>query len=123
MICDTAGRLHNKVNLMNELNKLNRICEREKGDYHIHNVLVVDATTGQNALTQAKTFNDAVPLSGIIMTKLDGTAKGGVIIPILNELKIPIEYVGLGEKAEDLIPFNAKDFVEMLYHPDEDANS
>ena len=123
MICNTAGRLHNKVNLMNELNKLNRICEREKGDYHIHNVLVVDATTGQNALTQAKTFNDAVPLSGIIMTKLDGTAKGGVIIPILNELKIPIEYVGLGEKAEDLIPFNAKDFVEMLYHPDEDANS
>ena len=123
LICDTAGRLHNKVNLMNELNKLNRICEREKGDYHIHNVLVVDATTGQNALTQAKTFNDAVPLSGIIMTKLDGTAKGGVIIPILNELKIPIEYVGLGEKAEVLIPFNAKDFVEMLYHPDEDANS
>ena len=123
LICDTAGRLHNKVNLMNELNKLNRICEREKGDYHIHNVLVVDATTGQNALMQAKTFNDAVPLSGIIMTKLDGTAKGGVIIPILNELKIPIEYVGLGEKAEDLIPFNAKDFVEMLYHPEEDANS
>lgn len=123
LICDTAGRLHNKVNLMNELNKLNRICEREKGEYNIHNVLVVDATTGQNALMQAKTFNDAVPLSGIIMTKLDGTAKGGVIIPILNELKIPIEYVGLGEKAEDLISFNAKDFVEVLYQPAEEINS
>ncbi|MCH4072791.1 signal recognition particle-docking protein FtsY [Pseudoramibacter sp.] len=117
LICDTAGRLHNKVNLMNELNKLSRVVEREKGTYHVHNVLVVDATTGQNALNQAKTFNDAVKLQGIIMTKLDGTAKGGVIIPMINELKIPIEYVGLGEKVEDLVPFDAKDFVKMLYDP------
>jgi fused signal recognition particle receptor len=120
LICDTAGRLHNKVNLMNELNKLSRVVEREKGNYHVHNVLVVDATTGQNALNQAKTFNDAVKLQGIIMTKLDGTAKGGIIIPMINELKIPIEYVGLGEKVEDLVPFDAKDFVKMLYAPQKD---
>lgn len=117
LICDTAGRLHNKVNLMNELNKLSRVIEKEKGDYQIHNLLVVDATTGQNALNQAKIFNDAVKLQGIVMTKLDGTAKGGIVIPMINELKIPIEYVGLGEKAEDLVPFNAKDFVKLLYDP------
>lgn len=120
LLCDTAGRLHNKVNLMNELEKLSRIIEREGEGFHVHNLLVVDATTGQNALVQAKTFNEAVHLSGIVMTKMDSTAKGGVIIPIISELKVPVEYIGLGETADDLVPFNAKDFVKMLYEPDDD---
>lgn len=115
LICDTAGRLHNKVNLMNELEKLSRIIDREGQGFDVHNLLVVDATTGQNALTQARTFNEAVHLSGIVMTKMDGTAKGGVVIPIINELKIPVEYVGLGEGADDLVPFDAREFVKLLY--------
>jgi fused signal recognition particle receptor len=115
LICDTAGRLHNKVNLMNELEKLSRIIDREGEGFEVHNLLVVDATTGQNALVQARTFNKAVHLSGIVMTKMDGTAKGGVVIPMIHELKIPVEYVGLGEKADDLVPFDAREFVKLLY--------
>lgn len=115
LICDTAGRLHNKVNLMNELEKLSRIIDREGEGFEVHNLLVVDATTGQNALVQARTFNEAVHLNGIVMTKMDGTAKGGVVIPMIHELKIPVEYVGLGEKADDLVPFDAREFVKLLY--------
>ena len=115
LLCDTAGRLHNKVNLMKELEKITRVVEREGQGFSVHNLLVLDATTGQNALNQAKTFNDAVHLDGIVMTKMDGTAKGGVAIAIIDELQVPIEYVGIGEKPEDLIDFDAGDFVRMLY--------
>lgn len=115
LLCDTAGRLHNKVNLMKELKKITRVVEREGQGFSVHNLLVLDATTGQNALNQAKTFNDAVHLDGIVMTKMDGTAKGGVAIAIIDELQVPIEYVGIGEKPEDLIDFDAGEFVRMLY--------
>ena len=121
LICDTAGRLHNKVNLMKELEKITRTVNREGEGFDKHNLLVLDAGTGQNALNQARTFNEAVQLDGIIMTKMDGTAKGGVAISIIGELGIPIEYVGIGEKPEDLIPFNAKEFVQMLYETDNEA--
>lgn len=121
LICDTAGRLHNKVNLMKELEKITRTVNREGEGFDKHNLLVLDAGTGQNALNQARTFNEAVQLDGIIMTKMDGTAKGGVAISIIGELGIPIEYVGIGEKPEDLIPFNAKEFVQMLYETDDEA--
>lgn len=120
LICDTAGRLHNKVNLMKELEKVTRIIDREAADFDKHNLLVLDGTTGQNALVQAKTFNDAVHLDGIIMTKMDGTAKGGVVISIIAELGIPVEYIGIGEKPEDLVEFNAEDFVKVLYDVSED---
>lgn len=115
LLCDTAGRLHNKVNLMKELEKITRSVDREGPDFSRHNLLVLDATTGQNALNQAKTFNDAVHLDGIVMTKMDGTAKGGVAIAIIDALQVPIEYVGIGEKPEDLIDFDAGEFVRMLY--------
>lgn len=115
LLCDTAGRLHNKVNLMKELEKITRVVEREGQGFSVHNLLVLDATTGQNALNQAKTFNDAVHLDGIVMTKMDGTAKGGVAIAIIDALQVPIEYVGIGEKPEDLIDFDAGEFVRMLY--------
>ncbi|MEF9919128.1 MAG: signal recognition particle-docking protein FtsY, partial [Eubacterium sp.] len=118
LICDTAGRLHNKVNLMKELEKVTRIVDREATGFDKHNLLILDATTGQNALNQAKTFNDAVRLDGIVMTKMDGTAKGGVAISIIDALQIPIEYVGIGEKPEDLIDFDAGEFVRMLYETD-----
>lgn len=114
LIVDTAGRLHNKVNLMKELGKIGKVIEREGADYDRHNLLIVDATTGQNALNQARIFNEAIPLNGIVMTKMDGTSKGGVAISILKELKIPIEYVGVGETKDDLINFNARDFVDLL---------
>lgn len=122
LICDTAGRLHNKVNLMKELEKLSRVIEREGEEFSTHNLLVVDATTGQNALNQARTFNKAVHLDGIVMTKMDGTAKGGIVIPMISELQIPVEYIGIGEKPEDLIPFNARDFVHLLYTDDENTD-
>ncbi len=115
LICDTAGRLHNKVNLMNELSKLTRIIEREGEGFDKHNLLVVDATTGQNALIQGRTFNDAVRLDGIVMTKMDGTARGGIVIPLISELGVPVEYIGIGETADDLIPFDAEKFIDMLY--------
>jgi len=120
LIIDTAGRLHNKVNLMNELEKITRVIEREGNTFNVHNCLILDASTGQNALIQAKTFNDAVHLDGIILTKLDGTAKGGIAISIIGTLRIPIEYVGVGEKSDDLIEFDAKAFVKMLYQKDEE---
>ena len=123
LICDTAGRLHNKVNLMNELEKLTWVIEREGSEFNKHNLLVLDATTGQNALIQARTFNDAVHLDGMV-TKLDGTAKGGVVIPIISELQVPVEYVGIGEKKDDLIPFDAHAFVHLLYdESDQPENS
>ncbi|WKY48829.1 signal recognition particle-docking protein FtsY [Eubacteriaceae bacterium ES3] len=115
LICDTAGRLHNKVNLMNELQKISRVVKREGEGFKIHNLMVLDATTGQNALNQAKVFKDAVDVSGIVLTKLDGTAKGGIAISLIDEMQIPIEYVGIGEKSDDLIDFDAKKFVDMLF--------
>jgi fused signal recognition particle receptor len=115
LICDTAGRLHNKVNLMKELEKISRIINREGSGFTIHNLMVLDATTGQNAINQAKVFHDCVDISGIALTKLDGTAKGGIAISLIDELQIPIEYVGIGEKSEDLIDFDPKKFVDLLF--------
>lgn len=114
LIIDTAGRLHNKVNLMKELDKIGRVIDREGTNFSKHNLLVVDATTGQNALTQARIFNDAIHLDGITMTKMDGTSKGGIAIAITNELQIPIEYIGVGEGADDLLDFRAKDFIDVI---------
>lgn len=115
LICDTAGRLQNKVNLMNELAKVNRIIEREIPGAPHESLLVLDATTGQNALSQAKTFSEATNLSGIVLTKLDGTAKGGIVMAIRNELDIPVKFVGLGEKVTDLQAFDAHAFVYGLF--------
>ncbi|QGU95231.1 signal recognition particle-docking protein FtsY [Clostridium bovifaecis] len=115
LICDTAGRLHNKKNLMNELEKINRIIEREYNEASKETLLVLDATTGQNALQQAKQFTEVCPIDGIVLTKLDGTAKGGVIIAIKHQLNIPVKLIGVGEGIEDLQEFNAKDFVEALF--------
>lgn len=115
LICDTAGRLHNKKNLMNELEKVNRIIDREYGDAKKETLLVLDATTGQNALQQAKQFTEVCPIDGIILTKLDGTAKGGVIIAIKHQLNIPVKLIGVGEGIEDLQEFRTKDFVEALF--------
>ncbi|MFB4167527.1 signal recognition particle-docking protein FtsY [Virgibacillus sp. JSM 102003] len=115
LICDTAGRLQNKVNLMNELSKVKRVIEREVPGAPHEVLLVLDATTGQNAMSQAKTFSDATNVSGIVLTKLDGTAKGGIVLAIRNELNIPVKYVGLGEKVEDLQEFNAHAFVYGLF--------
>ncbi|KNZ41524.1 signal recognition particle-docking protein FtsY [Acetobacterium bakii] len=115
LICDTAGRLHNKVNLMKELEKISRIVNREGEGFTIHNLMVLDATTGQNALNQAKVFHECVEISGIVLTKLDGTSKGGIAIAIIDEMQIPIEYVGIGEKQEDLIEFDPLKFVDLLF--------
>lgn len=115
LICDTAGRLQNKVNLMNELEKVKRIIEREVPGAPHEVLLVLDATTGQNALSQAKTFSEATNVSGIVLTKLDGTAKGGIVLAIRNELTIPVKLVGLGEQVEDLQVFNAHAFVYGLF--------
>ena len=115
VLCDTAGRLHNKVNLMNELSKLRKIIDRELPDAAKETLLVLDATTGQNGLIQAKQFLDTAGLTGIVLTKLDGTAKGGIVFAIAQELKLPVKYVGVGEKVDDLIPFDGKNFVEALF--------
>ncbi|MCP3031165.1 signal recognition particle-docking protein FtsY [Halobacillus sp. A1] len=115
LICDTAGRLQNKVNLMNELSKVKRVIEREIPDAPHEVLLVLDATTGQNAMSQAKTFAEATDVSGIVLTKLDGTAKGGIVLAIRNELKIPVKLVGLGEKVTDLERFDADAFVYGLF--------
>lgn len=115
LICDTAGRLQNKVNLMNELEKVKRIIEREVPGAPHEVLLVLDATTGQNALSQAKTFSEATNVSGIVLTKLDGTAKGGIVLAIRNELTIPVKLVGLGEQVEDLQAFDAHAFVYGLF--------
>ncbi len=115
MIIDTAGRLHNKQNLMNELSKMRRIIDRELPDADVETLMVLDATTGQNGLIQAKQFLDTAGLTGIVLTKLDGTAKGGIVFAIAQELKLPVKYVGVGEKVDDLIPFDGKNFVEALF--------
>ena len=115
LICDTAGRLHNKKNLMVELEKIFRVINREYPEAQKETLLVIDATTGQNALNQAKTFSEVAPLTGIILTKLDGTAKGGVVISLSRELSIPIKYVGVGEKIDDLQKFNPGDFASALF--------
>lgn len=114
LICDTAGRLHNKKNLMNELEKINRVIDRELNDFHKETLLVLDGTTGQNAVVQAKQFMEVCPIDGIILTKLDGTAKGGVVLSIKQSLNIPVKYIGVGEGIDDLQKFNAEEFAEAL---------
>ena len=115
LICDTAGRLHNKKNLMEELKKINRIIDREFPDAHRETFIVLDGTTGQNALVQAKQFKETADITGIILTKLDGTAKGGIAIAIQAELGVPVKFIGIGEKLEDLQKFDAESFVDALF--------
>jgi len=115
LICDTAGRLHTKSNLMEELKKIRRVITKEAEDAIVETVLVIDASSGQNSMVQARVFNECVHIDGIILTKLDGTAKGGIVVSICNELDIPVKYIGIGEKADDLKPFDAKEFVEALF--------
>lgn len=115
LIVDTAGRLHNKKNLMDELNKMRRVIEREFPEADVRCMLVLDATTGQNGLAQARAFKEVCEIGGIILTKLDGTAKGGIALAIRQELEVPVWYIGVGEGIDDLQPFNAKDFVEALF--------
>ena len=116
LICDTAGRLHNKKNLMEELKKINRIIDKEFPEAYRETLVVLDGTTGQNALSQAKQFMEVADITGIILTKLDGTAKGGIAVAIQSELGIPVKYVGIGEKIDDLQKFNANDFVNALFN-------
>ena len=115
VILDTAGRLHTKANLIEEMKKIHRVISKEVENAPHEVLLVVDATNGQNAIAQAKAFNEAVGVTGIVITKLDGTAKGGFILPIAHLLKIPVRYIGVGEKIDDLIPFNAKEFAEAMF--------
>lgn len=115
VLCDTAGRLHNKKNLMEELKKIARVIDRELPGASVETLLVLDATTGQNAVNQAKLFSESAEITGIVLTKLDGTAKGGIIIPIKNELGIPVKLVGVGEKIDDLQPFVPADYVQALF--------
>ncbi|MGX1264672.1 fused signal recognition particle receptor [Rossellomorea marisflavi] len=122
LICDTAGRLQNKVNLMKELEKVKRVIEREVPGAPHEVLLVLDATTGQNAMVQAKTFKEATDVSGIVLTKLDGTAKGGIVLAIRNELNIPVKFVGLGEQMDDLQPFDAEKYVYGLFSNEVDNN-
>ena len=122
LICDTAGRLHNKKNLMQELAKINRINETRAEGCHQEVLLVLDATTGQNAVNQARLFQEVANITGIVLTKLDGTAKGGIIVSIRNELGIPVKLIGVGEKIEDLQPFHAEDFVRALFVPTEEES-
>ena len=120
LICDTAGRLHNKKNLMEELRKINRIIEKEYPDAYRETLVVLDGTTGQNALVQAKQFMEVADITGIILTKLDGTAKGGIAVAIQAELGLPVKYVGVGEKIDDLQKFNSTDFVNALFDVKQD---
>ena len=119
LICDTAGRLHNKKNLMNELNKINRIIDKEFPEAYRETLIVLDGTTGQNALVQARQFKEAADISGIVLTKLDGTAKGGIAIAIQAELGIPVKYIGIGEKIDDLQKFDSDSFVNALFQKGE----
>ena len=119
LICDTAGRLHNKKNLMEELRKINRIIDREFPDAHRETLVVLDGTTGQNALSQARQFGEVADITGIILTKLDGTAKGGIAIAIQSEMNIPVKYIGIGETIEDLQKFDADAFVDALFEKGE----
>ncbi|MBQ7144619.1 MAG: signal recognition particle-docking protein FtsY [Oscillospiraceae bacterium] len=114
IIVDTAGRLHNKQNLMNELSKIRRIVTRELPDADVETLLVIDATTGQNGLLQAKSFQEAANLTGVVLTKLDGTAKGGIVFSIARELNLPVKYIGVGEQQDDLMPFEPQTFAEAL---------
>ena len=114
LLVDTAGRLHNKKNLMNELQKINRVIDRELPNADRRNYIVLDATTGQNAVNQVEVFDEAINIDGIILTKLDGTAKGGVVMAISAEYEVPVVYVGVGEGIDDLLPFNAEDFVNAI---------
>ena len=114
ILIDTAGRLHNKQNLMNELNKISRIVERELPNSSREVLLVLDGTTGQNGLIQAKQFKEIAGVTAMALTKLDGTAKGGIVIAVADALQIPVKFIGVGEKAEDLMPFDAREFVEAL---------
>lgn len=120
LLIDTAGRLHNKKNLMEELKKMNRIIDREFPDAHRENLIVLDGTTGQNALVQAREFGEVANLTGIILTKMDGTAKGGIAVAIQSELNVPVKYIGVGETIEDLQKFNSDDFVDALFSVKED---
>lgn len=115
VLIDTAGRLHNKKNLMEELKKIERVIEREAGDADRRNYIVLDATTGQNAVSQVEIFGEAIDIDGIILTKLDGTAKGGVVLAISAEYEVPVVYVGVGEKIDDLLPFDAQEFVDGIF--------
>ena len=117
VLIDTAGRLQTKTNLMEELKKMRRIIERETGAPPDETLLVVDGTTGQNAISQARLFNEATKLTGVVVTKLDSTAKGGVLVAIVDTLEVPIKYVGLGEAIDDLQPFDPKDFVDAVFEP------
>ncbi|MCI8616305.1 signal recognition particle-docking protein FtsY [Parablautia intestinalis] len=119
LICDTAGRLHNKRNLMEELKKMNRIIDREFPDAYRENLIVLDGTTGQNALNQAREFGETAKLTGIILTKMDGTSKGGIAVAIQSELNIPVKYIGVGEKLDDLQKFDPEQFVNALFDVDE----
>ena len=115
LIIDTAGRLHNKKNLMDELAKINRVVDRELPGAARETLLVLDATTGQNAVIQAKEFSNTANITGLVLTKLDGTAKGGIVISVKDELGIPVKFVGVGEKADDMQPFVAEDFINALF--------
>lgn len=115
LLCDTAGRLHNKKNLMEELRKINRIIDKEYPDAYRETLVVLDGTTGQNALSQAKQFNEVADITGIVLTKMDGTAKGGIAVAIQSELKIPVKYIGVGETIDDLQKFDSNDFVNALF--------
>jgi len=121
LLCDTAGRLHNKKNLMQELAKMSRVLDREYSDVRRENLLVLDATTGQNAINQAREFTEAAEITGIILTKMDGTAKGGMAIAIQNELGIPVKYIGVGEKIDDLERFDPSQFVDALFTREDEA--
>jgi fused signal recognition particle receptor len=116
LICDTAGRLHNKKNLMEELRKIYRIIEKEYPEAYLETLVVLDGTTGQNALAQARQFNEVANVTGIILTKLDGTAKGGIAVAIQSELDIPVKYIGVGEGIDDLQKFNSDEFVNALFN-------
>lgn len=121
LLIDTAGRLHNKKNLMEELRKMNRIIDREFPDAHRENLIVLDGTTGQNALVQAREFGDVAQLTGIVLTKMDGTAKGGIAVAIQSELQIPVKYIGVGESIEDLQKFDSDEFVNALFDVNKEA--
>ena len=120
LICDTAGRLHNKKNLMEELKKINRVIDREYPDAFRETLVVLDATTGQNALAQAKEFNEVTDITGIVLTKMDGTAKGGIAVAIQSELGIPVKYIGVGETIDDLQKFDSEEFVNALFYREEE---
>ena len=122
LLCDTAGRLHNKNNLMEELKKINRILEKEYADAYRETLVVLDATTGQNALNQAREFSECADITGIILTKMDGTAKGGIAVAIHSELGIPVKYIGVGETIEDLQKFDSNQFVNALFEIEEEKS-